>query len=510
MEELVAEIIISLTKTIKAFQMYGISHPITKNFFIPFYQKIEEFLKNYKELSFRIERFTMLHSNLVVYEDKERDTSIAFKLFRDGIRNITFYEGLETDELFLFLETISQPLKEQDIALSLWECDFSHISFYVVEEEESLTYQIPETRIENIDYDTKITEMIQLEKLDMTKSIMPDLNPDELIILKSEISSDQKKEMQLLAINTLINFLNIEKSEEIINSLIELSEQCINNNDFYNARRIIHKLNAYPEFKIIERFENEVTILSFKNLPDTLNEKSFNEFIAFIGFFSKKTVPYLMTMISTVKRKERLESLRYRIAYICQDDPTPILPFLEDKNTTRLINAIAILGIMRLKETITYLRPLFYHAEPPVRMEVVTALAETNEPMVIFEFLNDTDPNVRIKVLQTLAQNRYPKIYPELLRRIKSREFPCLNFIEQKEFFNCLVVNGDHTITKNLERFLFKWVLFGKANYRAIRKLAALALAQVGSEETLKILQKGIKKKNKEIKSACETALKQK
>jgi HEAT repeat protein len=247
----------------------------------------------------------------------------------------------------------------------------------------------------------------------------------------------------------------------------------------------------------------------FKNIINTTPDRTFNEFVAFLGFFSKKSVPHFVKLLSHVKHQKRIAALRSRIAYIVQDDPSPITAFLNDPDVKTVVNAIAIIGLMKLQKAPTLLRPLLNHPSPFVRIEIISVFEKVGKPSMIAKFIDDEGSQVRIKALQTITRIRYPRIYPELLRRIKNRAFYDLEFVEQKEFFNCLVANGGREVTKELKKMLYKWFLFGRKRYIITRKLAAMALANVASEEALKILQKGFKKRNKDIKAACQMALKQ-
>ncbi len=505
MEEKANELVIQMIKTVKALQMYGKSHPSYRAFFAPFFQNIFEFLKEYSELSLKVDRFTIAYNDKVIYDETEKDTSISFRLFRDGIRNITFYEGLSEEELLLFIETISQPAKEQDIALVLWECDFAHITIFVVEEEEELmAYVAQDAPPANIDYDAFIREILNHEKIDISANFNPILVYNELEELKQEVESEENRPQLPKAINILIDFLNTEKAQEIIDSLIGLLELCINNNDFYNARRIVHKLQTYPEIKPLERFENETTITGFSQLCDTLDDKSFNEFVAFIGFFSQKTIPYFIRILTLVKHRERLESLMQRIAYMCQNDLAPIIEFLTGGNAYEIINAIGIAGIMKNKDVIRYLNPLSVHPDARARTALAQAFAELGELRKVAGLTNDQSQEVRIKALQMLTLNHYPRIYADLLRRSKQKDFKLLEYTEQKEIFSCMVANGDKKLARHLEKMLFKRKLFGAKAYRNMRRLAAMGLSQIGTEEAMKTLQTGLKKKNKDIKMACE------
>lgn len=509
MEENIKYIVLALTKAVKALHIYGKTHPTFRNFYVSFYEKLKDFLQNDNELSFQIERFSILHSDRAIYEEKEDDISIAFRLFQDGIRNIGFTKGLTSEELLLFLEMLSQPPQEKDIALGLLESDFAHIDFYVVEEEEeTISYQIPDAPAQNVDYEARINEMMSKEQIDVNMVFTKDLNVYELNKLKTEIQDEEKRNIVPLAIKILIDFLSTEKSQEVVDSLIELLEQCIDKRDFYNARKIINTLQGYPDINVMEKFENQTMILGFRDLLTMSQDGIFNEFITFLDFFSKKSLPYLVKMIAILNRGDRLEALRQKIAHIAENDPAPIAVFLNSEDVTTVINATAILGTMRSKQAVSYLQPLMFHAEPMVRAEVLLALKNMGESSMIAKFLDDSNSDVRMKALHVLSQMKYPNMYSELLRRVKKEDFLNLELVEQTEYFNHLVANGDKNLTDELKGILFKKLsLFSSKEYRVMRKLAATGLSQIPSEEALKILQQGAQDRNKDIKLACEMAL---
>lgn len=507
-EDRTPDLIQGLVKTIKAYQMYGLQHPSFRNFYKPFYDKLNGFLEEFGLLDLQIEKFTILNSGQVVYQENEKDLSIAFKLFRDGIRNINISEGLTPDELLIFIETIGQTSKDQDLALSLWEANFSHLTFYVVEEEEeTLNYVIPDTQYYDIDYDARIRDIMDHEQIDPRAAIDPDLNDKELAEINEEIN--EEKAVQIApAITTMISFLNYEKSPEIIESLGELLEQCINQHDFFNARRIVKKLNDFPEINIMKKFEDEKTIVGFADLPETMDDQSFNNFTAFLGFFSPGSIPFLVRMSARVGRKDRLDNLRQLIADHAQDDPTLLLPFLTGSDIPVLINAISILGLMRIKTVVSNFEPLYQHPDPGVRIALIEALFTVKEPTIILRFLEDPDQRVRINTLQALTALQYQRIFNHIVKRLREKDFLKLDIAEQKEYINCLVGVGEPKRTARLlEKILFKWVLFGAKKYRIMRKLSAQGLAQLAVESAQKALAAGCGRKNKDIRQACEMAM---
>lgn len=508
MKDEVDLIVIGFTKAFKALQMYGMNHSSFRGFYSPFYEKMAAFLKKYNQLAFKIDKFTMLHDGRVVYTEKEMDLSIAFRLFKDGVRNIEFIAGLTSDELLLFLDVISQPTKEYDVALGLWECNFTHITFYVVEEQEVLDYRIPDVPVEYVDYDEKLKQLILREKIDIDTVIIPELKPAEMKNLMTNISHEERTAILPMVIKTLTDFLHTERSQEVIEGLIEILVSCVNAKDFYNARRIAYKLRDYPETNFLDRFENAVTIMGFRSALNVPENELFNEFLAFIGFFSKKSIPYLMQLMPFTERSDRLNAMRHRIAYIAQDDATPVAEFLRSDDKEVLINAVAILGIMKASSAQQLLEPLAEHPEERVRLAVIETLGSIKKPELIVKYMTDPSQEARIKALRMLGKLKYPQVYPVLLDKIKNKKFLDLEFAEQREYFNYLAANADHNLVPIMKNILFKRKWFGRKRYRVMRRLSAMTLCQIGSEKSLEILRDGAEKRNKDIQAACEAALK--
>ncbi|UCG30794.1 MAG: hypothetical protein JSV53_02665 [candidate division WOR-3 bacterium] len=509
MKDNVAQIILGLTKSFKTMQMYGMNHSSFRHFFEPFYQKTAEHLRDHNEISFKVEKFQMVHDDQVVYKEEEMDMSIAFRLFKDGIRNISFMSGLTSDELLLFVDVISRPAKDWDVALGLWECNFTHITFYVIEAEEVPDYRVPDVPIQYVDYDEKLKQLILREKIDIDAVIIPDLDLDEVEDLKKCISIEEKIAILPVVIKTLGDYLLTDRSEEIIDGLIEILESCVNMKDFYNARRIAYKLKDIPKINFIERFENETTIASFRETLNVPEDEVFNEFLAFLGFFGEKSIPFLMELMPFIERTDRLNALRHRVAHIAEDNPSPIASFLHSKEPGTVLNAINILGLIKPADIAKMLDPLVIHPNREVRLAVIEALGNAGQIDIVIKYINDPDVEARIRSLRILSKFKRPEIYPVLLERIKHGSFLRLDFAEQREIFSVLTANAGDDFVETMQGILFKRKWFGKKKYRVMRRLAALALNQIGTDESIAVLKNGMQKRNKDIKFACETVLKE-
>ena len=111
-------------------------------------EAIRTFLTNYRDamteafsfgpMELEIRPFEMVREGEVVYMERDRERSLAFRMFRDGVRRLTISPEVEWDELLRLLEILSIRYtgvrqQEDDIVTLLWKAGFSHIEIAAVE-----------------------------------------------------------------------------------------------------------------------------------------------------------------------------------------------------------------------------------------------------------------------------------------------------------------------------------------------------------------------------------------
>ena len=97
-----------LDKAAKSSRTYGTSNPVAKRFFDQFYEELSKHLEAYTRLAFLVQRTELHFKEQVVYQQDREATgdSIAFKMYADGIRELTFCEGLSREDLAFFLDAL--------------------------------------------------------------------------------------------------------------------------------------------------------------------------------------------------------------------------------------------------------------------------------------------------------------------------------------------------------------------------------------------------------------------
>lgn len=130
--------LIALSRTARSFLLYGAENDSIRSFLKDLRQKFTEALRIVPSFTLEIRAFEMALGAEVVYLERERERSLAYSLFRDGVRRLTIAREVPWEELLRLLEILSirySSLRqnEDDVVTLLKKASFSHIHIDVVE-----------------------------------------------------------------------------------------------------------------------------------------------------------------------------------------------------------------------------------------------------------------------------------------------------------------------------------------------------------------------------------------
>ena len=139
-----------LDKAAKSARTYGTKNPVAQRFFQQFYDDLTKHLTQHPHLALLVQRNQLYLKDEIVYEP-ERDAtgdSFAFKMYSDGIRELSFYQGLTQEDLAFFLDAlwgvpanetgpehpVIEPDDDDDIVTRLWAKNLETITVVTAEE----------------------------------------------------------------------------------------------------------------------------------------------------------------------------------------------------------------------------------------------------------------------------------------------------------------------------------------------------------------------------------------
>ncbi|MFT5681443.1 MAG: hypothetical protein ACI8RZ_002349 [Myxococcota bacterium] len=127
----------ALSRAARSFLLYDPTNDAIRVFLADYRDAMKEALVH-GPMDLEVRPFEMVRESEVVYMERDRERSLAFRMFRDGVRRLTITPEVAWDELLRLLEILSVRYtgvrqQEDDIVTLLWKAGFSHIEIAAVE-----------------------------------------------------------------------------------------------------------------------------------------------------------------------------------------------------------------------------------------------------------------------------------------------------------------------------------------------------------------------------------------
>jgi len=205
-----------------------------------------------------------LCSGQQIYENLNRLESIAFRLFIDGLRELSFYPGLEKKELITFLKIIGQEADDEaegeagaddDIVTRLWEKHLTHIQYIVVDDLRGdmdavetcreMRPEPPKPQQLQALHQQEVVSPAQLipKNVDVPALHIFKLTEEEVSDIKRELRWEEEIDIVSELEGMLFDILRIEtdatRFSEVLGIIDNILEELMFKADFIHARKIL-------------------------------------------------------------------------------------------------------------------------------------------------------------------------------------------------------------------------------------------------------------------------------
>lgn len=134
----VKELILSLANTVSALKLFPTEHASARHFRQDFISRLKAFLDEYQKLELSISESGFYYQDKLIYQDEISSKSLPFFFYKDGLRLLYFYQGMDGEEINDFLELVriesAKPPEESDVVNALWLKDLPNVQYYAPEE----------------------------------------------------------------------------------------------------------------------------------------------------------------------------------------------------------------------------------------------------------------------------------------------------------------------------------------------------------------------------------------
>jgi len=543
-------------KAIKAFRFYPPDNPTLKGFRDQLLKKFQFFLNKYQSFVIQVGEYDLSFKSRILYENKDVKSSLAFSLYKDGLREIRFMKGLEEWEvqgvidILKHSENINQ--LEDDVVTLMWEKDFVHISYLATDEflEETpvvipdnvdqfrknlvfkpLAHHVEvelgeEGSEEGVDLDEILSKVIEGPLPFVSDRSVYLLTSDEVEGLRKDVESEVDPNFVFNITDILFEILALEKEREpyhdAVNILIKILDAFLTLGEFTKAtdllKRVYITLKTYDLQnwqiesiqKIIMEAGEEVRIERIGKVLER-EEVRLEDVNAYLSLLQKNSIKPLIKLLGELKNSKARRVFCDALAEIGKNAIDMFTPFIDDRRWYLVRNIIYILGRIGKEQSLPYIQKAFNHEENRVRREAIQALGLIGGPKAIgllVKALTDNDVRIRCMAAINLGKGGKKVGLIPLLEVVQSKDFYKREPAEIKAFFNAIGMVGSNEAVPVLQQLLERKSWFGRGKTDEIRMGAANALAAIGTPEAKAILEEGKNSKDESIREACTQALK--
>jgi len=542
----------AIAKAVKATRIYPIDNPICRKFADALAGSFRETFELVGEVRLAVGKTKFFFRGDAVLDQPGREESVPGRFFWDGIREITFRNGLTPAEITAFLsmcrvnhETAEQG--EDDLVTLFWQNQFEHVAIIAVDDIldlENPDDPVPEefgTHYMNfVDLDMHNLEDddedFQVEASAMAKEIqarmreaeenlygVPQADRDALL---AELAEDESPKVLADIFTIIAETLYLDHHETSFVETVDVLAGALTG--LVEEGRIIVAAGLVRLLAALRLERRDLTDAMVKALDEGLSrgwgESSCNALLGHLngnhpevlagldGFFAllppQASVP-LCEMLVDLENERARRKLVAALTRLARTQVDVFLPYLNHPKPAVVHDIIRILGGTGSDKAVRPLKALMRHPNVEVRslaLESLCRLGPAKSGDAILGALYDEDSRVRIAAARGLGESGRMAI-PTLIQIIEDDDFKHRDFQEKKTVFRALGTAGGENLTGFMESYLNRRSFFRRAAVEELRACACEALGWIGGPKATRLLERVADDRSAMVRGAAQAAL---
>ncbi|MCB1049872.1 MAG: serine/threonine protein kinase [Acidobacteria bacterium] len=136
--DLANQTFIQFSKTYRIVGTYPENHELVTKAIAELHHRFELLLQKHERLDFKVESMALIFNRQEVLKEDQKENSLLFNLYRDGIRTLFFYRGLSIEEIHQFILRLFRYVNdrksfEEDSVTLLFQLGLQYIDFEYVD-----------------------------------------------------------------------------------------------------------------------------------------------------------------------------------------------------------------------------------------------------------------------------------------------------------------------------------------------------------------------------------------
>jgi hypothetical protein len=541
----VEELLTAFAKALRAHQLYLPNNPVYQKAIESVRDQFRRAFEATDDLHLEVAEGELRWEGTVVYSQSSRSESIAWVLFKDGVRSITFLAGFEQDEIVALLDVIHRARTlsaeaNDDLLTLLWEKDFQRFRYQFQdltadagqmalpdseELEESSSAQPRHVSQQVEEEAPPRAGIVRQEDFDTTLYFLDD---KEIEYIRNAVQSEYAQDVRRNVLSMLFDVMELQPYPTVRAELISIMESflpyLLGAADFPSVAYMLRECKAVlararellPEHraaleKLPQRLSEEQAL---SQLLQSLDEASIHptveELSEVFGELRAEGLPTLfawMPKLANAQVRQLVEGSAQRLA---QANPATVVSSMANADVAVAVAAARTAGRMRLQSAVSGLSQLMGHPEAPARVAAVTALSEIASPAAIQALekgLDDADRDVRLQSIRVIAQHKSRSALPRITNVVQGKSVRNADLTEKMAFFEAYGLLAGDAGVGPMDEILNSGGFLKRKEDPQTRACAAMALGKIASDRARAALEKAANDKEPLVRSAVGRAL---
>ena len=566
----VKRLLMLLDKAAKSSRTYGAANPVAQKFFQQLFDGLTAHLASYSKLAFLVQRSELYFNGEIVYQSEQDSSneSVAFKLYADGIRELTFLEGLAGEDLSFLLDSLwghqDSGEDDDDIVTRLWSKNLSAITMVTAGEVAKAStggdvFTLATAGTMDAQ-ESSLRDLLDREQAKARKDkglggegsnssddksaggvtgggagrfqsghVGYEVSDMELAELAKEIGAESVRDSMTYLLDMLTAILASEKSPAILTKLLDLWENILDSLTAHGKWTVLesvlgllqaatevrpdlgddHKKHLAALLDNLGRPERTKLIETYLNkIPDATTEG----LSAILLSMTPAAVSALCTLLANLEVPAHQAIVAEALETLAKDQPDPLLRGLSDRRPRYVKNLLAILLKWNNPQFADTIEKLVRYPDVQVRKEVVRAIGifrPNGNGMKLVSFMNDAEESVRLAALKLLMTGQYKAPYSSWSPLVSADTFMDRTLAEKRAVFLAMRATSGDEVIPFFERLFTEWSWTNRKKKDELAALAAEALGKLATPAALAALELGRKKGNASVRQACTSSLAQ-
>ncbi|HEX5437463.1 MAG TPA: HEAT repeat domain-containing protein [Gemmatimonadaceae bacterium] len=536
---LVEEMLRSLTKTIRTHQLYLPNNPIYQRAIDGLRVAFAALWQETSELVIEVTASEFRWLGHVVMRETSRAESLPWVFYKDGLRELTFLQGVEDSELAVLLDIIHRiriaSPEEDDLLTLLWEQEFLSFRYRFVDV--AFDDAAPLTPGEAHEPATKASVRDEVAAEEMHPNIvrMEDfdsatyfLDEQEVDYLRREIQTEYQTDLRRNIIAMLLDIFELETSpatrEELCGVLEGVVLHLLSEGQYGAVAYLLREAKTVASRAAELTAEHRARLAQLParlGQPDVLSEllraldsaeaiPAQEDLDALFEQLGGGTLGVVLGWVGRVQNTLLSAILEKTATRLAAANTGALVQLIASTDEAVSLEAMRRSGALRTPAAVTPLGAILSGASVRLRQGAAQALAEIGSPgalRLLEDAVDDEDRDVRLTAVRALGAFNHRAALPKVGDVVSGKAVRDCDLTEKMVFFEAFsILAGDGGI-EPLDRLLNAKGLFGRRADPETRACAAMALGRIGTRDAMATLERAASDKDVLVRNAINKAL---